>query len=135
MAHWKTGTVSELQAIDADVERALEAINVPAYVIDSHGIIRWVNPAGKQIMGDVTGGSPPPCARPRRRAAREKCSPSKIAGTAKVTDAEVVLIQEDGERVGVEVSSVPLHSGGQIICVFGQLVHVDEEPDRPLHRT
>ena len=47
--------MSELQAIDADVEHALEAINVPAYVIDSHGVIRWVNAAGKRIVGDVTG--------------------------------------------------------------------------------
>jgi hypothetical protein len=31
----------------------------------------------------------------------------KIAGTAKVTDAEVVLVQDDGDRVSVEVSSVP----------------------------
>jgi DNA-binding NarL/FixJ family response regulator len=45
----------------------------------------------------------------------------------------VVLVQEDGERIGVEVSSVPLYSGDRIIGVFGQLVHVDEEPDRPLH--
>jgi PAS domain S-box-containing protein len=129
----ETGTVSELQAIDADVEHALEAINVPAYVIDSHGIIRWVNPAGKRIVGDVTGRQfTSVCAPEETRRAREVFA-SKIAGTAKVTDAEVVLVQEDGERIGVEVSSVPLYSGGQIIGVFGQLVHVDEEPDRPLH--
>jgi hypothetical protein len=34
--------VSPLRALDADVERALEEINVPAYLIDKHGIIRWV---------------------------------------------------------------------------------------------
>jgi PAS domain S-box-containing protein len=130
---WKTGTVSELLAIDADVEHALEAINVPAYVIDAHGIIRWVNPAGKRIVGDVTGRQfTSVCAPEETRRAREVFA-SKIAGTAKVTDAEVVLVQEDGERIGVEVSSVPLYSGDRIIGVFGQLVSVDEEPDRPLH--
>jgi hypothetical protein len=72
------------------------------------------------------------CAPEETRRAREVFA-SKIAGTAKVTDAEVVLVQEDGERIGVEVSSVPLYSGGQIIGVFGQLVHVDPEPYRPLH--
>ncbi len=44
-----------------------------------------------------------------------------------------MLVQDDGDRVSVEVSSVPLYSGGKIIGVFGQLVHVDEEPDRPPH--
>ena len=125
--------MSHLQAIDADVEHALEAINVPAYVIDAHGIIRWVNPAGKKIVGDVTGRQfTSVCAPEESRRAREVFA-SKIAGTAKVTDAEVVLVQEDGERIGVEVSSVPLYSGDRIIGVFGQLVNVDTEPDRPLH--
>jgi PAS domain S-box-containing protein len=125
--------VSELLAIDADVEHALEAINVPAYVIDAQGIIRWVNPAGKRIVGDVTGRQfTSVCAPEETRRAREVFA-SKIAGTAKVTDAEVVLVQEDGERIGVEVSSVPLYSGDRIIGVFGQLVNVDTEPDRPLH--
>ena len=47
--------MSRLRAMDADVEHALEQINVPAYVIDTHGIIRWVNPAGRRLVGDVTG--------------------------------------------------------------------------------
>jgi hypothetical protein len=37
--------VADLEAIGADVEGALERIRVPAYVIDRHGIIRWLNPA------------------------------------------------------------------------------------------
>jgi PAS domain S-box-containing protein len=123
----------QLHAIDADVERALEQINVPAYVIDKHGIIRWVNPAARRVVGDVSGRQfTSVCAPEESRRAREVFA-QKIAGTAEVTDAEVVLIQEDGDRINVEVSSVPLYSGGQIIGVFGQLVHVDEEADRPLH--
>jgi PAS domain S-box-containing protein len=130
---WETQTVSRLRSIDADVVRALETVNVPAYVIDAHGIIRWVNPAGMRIVGDVTGRQfTSVCAPEETRRAREVFA-SKIAGTVEVTDAEVVLVQEDGERIGVEVSSVPLYSGDRIIGVFGQLVHVDEEPDRPLH--
>jgi PAS domain S-box-containing protein len=125
--------MSQLRAIDADVERALEQINVPAYVIDKHGIIRWVNPAGRRVVGDVSGRQfTSVCAPEESRRARQVFA-QKIAGTAEVTDAEVVLLQEDGDRVNVEVSSVPLYSGGQIIGVFGQLVHVDEEADRPLH--
>lgn len=94
-----------LRAMDADVERALEQINVPAYVIDSSGIIRWVNPAGRRVVGDVRGKQfTSVCAPEETRRAREVFA-QKIAGTADVTDAEVVLIQEDGDRVSVEVSS------------------------------
>jgi PAS domain S-box-containing protein len=125
--------MSRLRAMDADVERALDQINVPAYVIDSHGIIRWVNPAGQRLVGDVTGRQFTSVVAPEEtRRARESFA-KKIVGNVEATDEEVVLLQDDGDRVNVEVSAVPLYSGGQIIGVFGQLVHVDEEADRPPH--
>ena len=127
------GIVSRLRAMDADVERALDQINVPAYVIDSHGIIRWVNPAGQRLVGDVTGRQFTSVVAPEETRRARVSFAQKIVGNVQATDEEVVLLQDDGDRVNVEVSAVPLYAGGQIIGVFGQLVHVDEEPDRPPH--
>jgi PAS domain S-box-containing protein len=125
--------MSRLRAMDADVEHALEKINVPAYVIDKHGIIRWVNPAALRVVGDVTGRQfTSVCAPEETRRARELFA-QKIVGKAEVTDAQGVLLDENGDRITVEVSSVPLYAGGHIVGVFGQLVHVDEEAERPLH--
>ena len=122
--------MAKLRAMDADVERALEQINVPAYVIDTHGIIRWVNPAGKRVVGDVTGRQFTSVVAPEEtRRARESFA-QKIVGNVEATDEEVVLVQDDGDRINVEVSAVPLYSGDKIIGVFGQVVHLDEEPDR-----
>ena len=39
----------------ADVEDALEAISVPSYVLDSSGVVRWLNPAAERLLGDVRG--------------------------------------------------------------------------------
>src|SRR6478736_1823320 len=104
------GSMSRLRAMDADVEHALENINVPAYVIDTSGIIRWVNPAARRVVGDVTGRQfTSVCAPEETRRARELFA-QKIAGTAEVTDAQGFLVGEDGD-----------------------LVHVDEEAERPLH--
>jgi PAS domain S-box-containing protein len=125
--------MSQLRAIDADVERALEQINVPAYVIDKYGIIRWVNPAARRVVGDVRGRQFTSVCAPEETLRARELFAKKIAGTTPNTDAEGVLLQENGERINVEVSSVPLYSGDQIIGVFGQLIHVDEETDRPLH--
>ena len=47
-----------------------------------------------------------------------------------MTDAEVVLLGARGERLTVDVSSVPLRHGDQIIGVFGQGV-LDLEHPRP----
>src|ERR1041385_6629513 len=122
--------VSHLRAIDADGEGALERINVPAYVIDKHGVIRWVNSCGRKVVGDVRGRQfTSVCAPEETRRAREVFA-QKVAGTADSTDAEGGLVQDDGDRVSGEVSSVPLSSGDPIIGAFGQLVHVEEEPAR-----
>jgi PAS domain S-box-containing protein len=130
----RLGGVSKLRAIGADVEGALEAVNVPSYVIDSTGVIRWVNAAARRIVGDARGRQfTSVVAAEDARRARESFA-QKIAGTAEVTDSEVVLLGRDGHRVAAEVSSVPLHRGDRVIGVFGQLSHVHEAPaDAPAH--
>lgn len=125
-----TGT--GLHEIRAEVCEALEAVSVPSYVIDPTGIIRWVNPAARRLVGEVRGRqftsvvAPEETHRARHHFAR------KIAGFEKVTDAEVVIVDSGGDRVNVEISSVPLVSGHRIVGVFGQVVDVDEdEPEQP----
>ena len=125
--------MSRLRAMDADVEQALEKINVPAYVIDTHGIIRWVNPCGQRLVGDVTGRQFTSVVAPEETHRARQSFAQKVLGSVESTDEEVVLLQDDGDRLNVEVSAVPLYSGGQIVGVFGQVVHVDSEPDRPPH--
>jgi PAS domain S-box-containing protein len=128
------GDVSKLRAIGADVEGALEQVNVPSYVIDSTGVIRWVNAAGRRLVGDVRGRQfTSVVAADYTRRARETFA-QKIAGGADVTDSDMILLGGDGHRLAVEVSSVPLHRGGNVIGVFGQLSHVHDAPaDAPAH--
>ena len=125
--------MTRLRALDADIEGALEPINVPAYVIDKHGIIRWINPAGRKVVGDVRGRQyTSVCAPEETRHAREVFA-QKVVGGAKVTDVEGVLIDANGERIKVELSSVPLYSGGHIVGVFGEVINVEEDEERPPH--
>jgi PAS domain S-box-containing protein len=129
--------VSELRGIGGDVETALETVNVPSYVIDPTGVIRWINPAARRLVGDVRGRQFTSVVAPEEtRRAREHFA-RKIAGTAKVTDASVVLVDRDGSRIQVDVSSCPLMQGHRLVGVFGQLSDVEEEPDEflPPHLT
>jgi PAS domain S-box-containing protein len=124
--------VSELRGIGGDIETALETVNVPSYVIDRTGVIRWINPAARRLVGDVRGRQfTSVVAHEDTRRAREHFA-RKIAGTAQVTDAPVVLVAPDGSRVQVEVSSCPLRQGHRVIGVFGQLSDIEDEPDEPL---
>jgi PAS domain S-box-containing protein len=127
------GRMSALDDIGGDVEAALEDINVPSYVIDPYGVIRWINTAARDIVGDVRGKQFSSIVSPEdRRRAREVFA-QKISGTALVTDAEVALVGKNGERVVVDVSSVPLLRGGQVIGVFGQAFYEEEHAARNAH--
>ena len=110
------------------VAETLEHVNVPSYVIDATGIIRWVNPAAQRIVGDVQGRQFTSVVSPEdTRRARELFA-RKVVGAAQVTDSAVAVVGADGGRVGVEVSSVPLFRGEHVVGVFGQVTDLVEQP-------
>ncbi len=122
-----------LEEIAGDVEGALEAISVPSYVTDASGVIRWLNPAAVRLVGDVRGRHyTSVVAAEDVRRARELFT-QKIFDTVEVTDSEGTLLDESGERIHVEISSVPLKRGGHVIGVFGQLPQVTHEPPAQPH--
>jgi PAS domain S-box-containing protein len=110
------------------LEEVLEHVNVPSYVLDPSGIVRWLNEAAKHLVGDVKGRhftsivAPEETLRARERFARN------VVGSVKVTDGSMVVIDPDGNRVSVELSSVPLYDGQHVVGVFGQVSDVIEEP-------
>jgi PAS domain S-box-containing protein len=110
-----------LQSLGSDVERAMTDVNVPSYIIDRNGVIAWLNPAAEKIVGDVRGFRFTDVVTPGDRPRAKEAFARKIVGKEKVTDAEVDLVGADGREVSVEVSSVPLKEGHQIVGVFGLL--------------
>jgi PAS domain S-box-containing protein len=117
--------MSALESLGHDVEEALEHINVPSYVLDEHGIIRWVNPAGMKVVGDVRGKLFTSVVAPEEKSRAQDEFAKKVFGTQKTTDAEVVVLDGSGERLMVEVHSVRLMNGDRVVGVFGQ---VDFDP-------
>jgi PAS domain S-box-containing protein len=123
--------------VPGDFRDAIERVNVPAYVIDANGVIRWLNNAALRLVGDCRGRQFTSVVAPEDvRRARESFT-RKMLGTEEVTDADVVVYEADGERVQVEISSVPLMEGHQVVGVFGQIVDVADEstPAPPPHLT
>jgi PAS domain S-box-containing protein len=111
-----------------NVEEVLEHINVPSYVIDAAGVIRWMNAAARSMVGDVKGRQFTSVVAPEdTRRARELFA-RKLVGHAPVTNAGVEIVTADGERIAVEVSSVPLYHEEHVVGVFGQVADMIEEP-------
>jgi PAS domain S-box-containing protein len=112
----------------ADLEAALDDVSVPSYVIDRAGLVRWMNGAARRLVGDQVGRQFTSVVAPEdTRRARELFA-RKILGNTEVTDAQVVVVDAGGNRLAVEISSVPLRQGEHVVGVFGQVSDVLEEP-------
>jgi PAS domain S-box-containing protein len=109
--------------IPGDVQAALEEVNVPSYVVDRFGVIRWLNPAAEKLVGDVRGRQQSSVVAPEYAREAKESFTRKVLGTERATDGTVVLLDADGERVQVQISSVPLYEGGRIVGVFGLVPH------------
>jgi PAS domain S-box-containing protein len=110
------------------LEEVLEHVNVPSYHIDPSGVVRWLNAAARSVVGDVRGSQFTSVVAPEETRRARELFARKVIGTAKVTDAVVQVVVADGERVAVEISSVPVYDGDHLVGVFGQVSDLIEEP-------
>jgi PAS domain S-box-containing protein len=117
---------SALQSMD--LEEVLEHINVPSYVIEPTGMVRWLNPAAARIVGDVVGRQFTSVVAPENTRRARELFARKIVGGTSATDAATVIIDREGRRIGVEITSVPVYDGEHVVGVFGQVSDIVEEP-------
>ena len=118
-----------LESFEADVAQAIEHINIPSYLIDPAGVIRWVNPAARRLVGDVEGRQFTSVVAPEETRRARELFARRLLGNLDSTDSPVVLVGANGERVSVEMSSVPLTRGEHVIGIFGQVSDLVEEPE------
>jgi PAS domain S-box-containing protein len=113
---------------DAQLEQVLEHVNVPSYHIDPTGVVRWLNAAARNVVGDVRGYQFTSVVAPEDTRRSRELFARKVIGGATVTDAVVDVVAAGGERVSVEISSVPVYQGDHLIGIFGQVSDLIEEP-------
>ena len=123
--------------IPGNVQGALADVNVPCYVVDRFGVIRWINPAAEKLVGDVRGRQQSSVVAPEYAREAKESFTRKVLGTVRHTDDTVVLVDGDGKRVQVQVSAAPLYDGHRIVGVFGLVPHQETKaaPDPHPHLT
>jgi PAS domain S-box-containing protein len=100
---------------------ALRDVNVPAYILDRQGRIRWLNPAAQRIAGNTVGreftdvivGVDGADARRRLQA--------RLDGT-ETGDHTLSFVDADGRQTPVEISSVPIGPDHHAVGMFGLAV-------------
>ena len=112
--------------------RALNGLLVPSYVLDTAGVVRWINPAAERLLGDVRGRHFTSVVGPEDRAQAQELFARKVLGTTAATETSGVFVSTDGTRLALEVSAVPLMGGERVVGVFGLLTGpLDNEASTP----
>jgi PAS domain S-box-containing protein len=119
--------------VGGDVEAALEGVAVPSYVLDTHGIVRWINPAAERLLGDIRGKHYTSVVAPEERLRTRELFTRKVLGTEPATEASGVLVSTEGQRLTVEVSGVALKNGEQVVGVFGLIGDPHDHEPAPPH--
>jgi PAS domain S-box-containing protein len=116
----------ELEELGVDITAALDELPIPAALLDSHGVVRWQNGAGKAFRGDRVG-----------EGFAEVIAPGELEKTQQVfteilcrgepAEFTMRLRNASGAMVPAEISSVPLRRDGAVVGVFG-VAHLLAEP-------
>jgi PAS domain S-box-containing protein len=113
------GEAAAPESVCADVFDGLERVAMPSYIVDGNGRVRWLNAAATALLGDVRGRTIASLAAPdHQERSRDQFARKMVGGRAR-TDFEIDVIDRNGERTPMWVSSVPLHRGGAVVGVFG----------------
>src|SRR5215467_12634840 len=128
-----TAPAAERGGIPGDIHGALGELNVPSYAVDRYGIISWQNPACRRLLGDVRGRRQASVIAPEQARQALESFTRKMLGTEQSTEGKVVVVDDKGKRVLVELSSVPLRDGGRVVGVFGVIPHQETAPPPEPH--
>jgi PAS domain S-box-containing protein len=122
-----------IRRLSVDLAGALSEIEVPAFVLDRRGNIRWLNAAALETFGDRRGEHYSVVVAPEAHQMVATQFTQKVVGTARTSSYEAPLVARQGRRVLAEIDSVRIEDHGHVIGVFGLIDFehvVDEEAAR-----
>jgi PAS domain S-box-containing protein len=102
-----------------DLTTTLQKVRVPSFVVDSDGVVTWLNDAATEEFGDLEGSPFSRIIPPERVDFVRRQLDRKLKHTASVTDYETDVLTRDGSRRPAEISSVAIPGGDRCHVVFG----------------
>jgi len=109
----------EVRNLDGSLGGAVDELDVPAFVIDTSGRLRWLNGAARDIAGNAVGRPFVTLVSRTDRLRARTVFTRKLLGTTTATRARLTLVAADGSLVPAEVSSAAIRDDGRVVGVFG----------------
>jgi PAS domain S-box-containing protein len=115
--HLREGDPAMPREYAVRIPTALRTLNVPAYVLDPSGRIRWLNDAARAIGGDLVGRYFTSLVAPESLKSARKRFERTLRGEAH--DDFIVDVEVKGEQQRLEISSVPIGGARHAVGIFG----------------
>ena len=110
----------QLATLGGSLDEVLEQVRLPAYLIDAHGVIQWLNGAARRLVGDETGHRFLEVVVPEDRVRATEVFNEKILGERDATEIRLEVRSPSGRSTPVEISSIAVRARGHMpIGVFG----------------
>lgn len=109
----------QLAALAGDIHASLQEVPVPMYILDRKGTIIWLNDAAEKLVPGATGRKFTDVLAPDQVHHARRLFALRMLGSAPFADHTTTINPPGGERVEVDISSVPLRKGRQIVGVYG----------------
>src|SRR5436190_13141284 len=112
-------TFEGLERFAPHLPPALEGLELPCYILDARGRIRWLNAAATELVGDATGKLFTSLVDPHElRLARDEFA-SALRGEPGTPEFELDVFTVDGGETTLEISAYPIEEDHHAIGVFG----------------
>src|SRR3954463_5666190 len=107
-------------SLGGDLDAALGELRVASAAADRDGIVRWQNARWIELVGDCAGRPLAEHVAPESTHEQRRQFSRKVLGTARTTDYEMTMLDAEGARVPIEVSTVVIEgTGRRVVGVFG----------------
>jgi DNA-binding CsgD family transcriptional regulator len=108
-----------LEMLGGDIHGSLQEVAVPMYILDRRGTIVWLNDAAEELVPGATGKKFTDVLAPDQIHSARRLFARRMLGAAPFADHTTTINLPGGVRREVDISSVPLRKGHQIVGVYG----------------
>jgi PAS domain S-box-containing protein len=120
-----------LEALGGDIHGSLQHVAVPMYILDRKGTIVWLNDAAEELVPGATGRKFTDVLAPDQIHSARRMFARRMLGQAPFADHTTTVMLPGGVRREVDISSVPLRKGHQIVGVYGVIRAQHPVPQTP----